>query len=329
MASAIDYPAGKVRANNGSYGLSSSGVLVVRSDQSSGSVHVILDVVGYFEGETAPVGSSWARRFGNSSDDRGQGVAVDDQSNVVVTGHFQGTTDFGGGSITSYAHPSMGPSRDMFVAAYGATGAYRWSRSVGGDSDEEGKAVATDAGGNVFVTGYQKSYSVNYGGGAHTSQGSSDFFLVKYSSTGGFAWSKTAGSTGYEGGTGIAADSGGNVFVTGGIDPGGVNFGGGALQSAGFQDVFLVKYSPAGAHLWSRRFGGTSSDSGAAVATDAAGNVLLTGTFEGSVDFGGGDSDERGHQGRLRREVQLLGRPPLVEAVRRFGLRLCDRDRSG
>jgi hypothetical protein len=88
---------------------------------------------------------------------------------------------------------------------------------------------------------------------------------------------------------GIAADTGGNVFVTGyfGVSSTGVNFGGGALFSAGLEDVFLVKYSATGGHLWSKRFGSTGSDVGMAVAADPVGNIYVTGTFQGSVDFGG------------------------------------------
>jgi hypothetical protein len=43
-----------------------------------------------------------------------------------------------------------------------------------------------------------------------------------------------------------------------------------------------------GAHEWSRRFGGASSDAATAVATDSRGNVLLAGYFATAIDFGGG-----------------------------------------
>ncbi len=40
--------------------------------------------------------------------------------------------------------------------------------------------------------------------------------------------------------------------------------------------------------LWCKQIGGTGNDVGKSVVTDAAGNVYLAGTFEGSVDFGAG-----------------------------------------
>ncbi|MBI2819399.1 MAG: hypothetical protein HYX73_05410, partial [Acidobacteria bacterium] len=41
-------------------------------------------------------------------------------------------------------------------------------------------------------------------------------------------------------------------------------------------------------HIWSRRFGSTSFDSGYGVAVDGNGNAVVTGAFNGTVDFGGG-----------------------------------------
>ncbi len=299
-ASAINYAAGKTRANNGSYALSTAGDLVLHCDQASGSVHVILDVAGYFEGQALPppVGSVWSRRSGDTSDDRAQAVAVDGQGRVAVTGHFDGTTDFGGGRVTSYTHPTLGPTVDLYVAEYASSGGYLWSRAIGSDGAEEGEGVAADTAGNVLVTGYQGSYSVDYGGGPQFDHGGNDIFIAKYSSTGSWVWSRTIGGTGYDQGNAIAADGSGNVFVTGYMGPssGGVDFGGGALSSAGLADVFLVKYSPSGQHLWSQRFGGSGNDTGMAVATDGTGNVFVTGSFEGSVNFGGGSLTSSGQR---------------------------------
>ena len=49
--------------------------------------------------------------------------------------------------------------------------------------------------------------------------------------------------------------------------------------------MFVAKFDAAGKHLWSQRFGDIGSY---AIAVDRADNVLVTGSFEGTVDFGGG-----------------------------------------
>jgi len=224
---------------------------------------------------------------------------VDGFGNVAATGHFNGTTDFGGGSVSSYVHPNLGPTTDIFVASYSPSGGYRWTRALGNDGTEEGKGVATDPAGNVLVTGYQGSYWVDYGGGPQTSASYTDIFIAKYSSAGGWVWSKTVGGYAYDQGNAIAADGAGNVLVTGyfgkaTIGDTGVNFGGGALFSAGGFDAFLVKYSVTGQHVWSKRLGGAGTDNGLAVGTDSAGNVYVAGTFEGAVDFGAGSVTSAG-----------------------------------
>jgi len=299
-ATAINYATGKTRANNGSYAIGPDGGLVLHCDQGSGGVHVILDVTGYYETTQTSGGtpSPWSRRAGDTSDDRGAAVAVDGQGRTAVTGHFDGRTDFGGGAVSSYAHPTLGSTVDVFVAEYSATGAYLWSRAIGSDGPEEGKGIGTDPSGNVLVTGYQGSYNVDFGGGAQFSHGGNDIFFAKYSSTGSWMWSKTIGGTGYDQGNAITADGAGNIFATGyiGTGSGGVDFGGGALMSAGMYDVFDAKYSPTGQFLWSARFGGTGNDQGMALSTDAGGNVFVIGSFEGTANFGGANLTSSGQR---------------------------------
>jgi hypothetical protein len=49
-----------------------------------------------------------------------------------------------------------------------------------------------------------------------------------------------------------------------------------------------MKYSPMGAHIRSKRLGGASVDDAFGVDVDAAGNILVCGSYLGSTDLGGG-----------------------------------------
>jgi hypothetical protein len=114
----------------------------------------------------------WSRRFGSTSKDSGNDVAVDKSGNVYATGHFVGTADFGGGGLASAG------TYDIFVASYTSTGQHRWSKRLGGTSTDYGYGVAEDGSGNVYLCGTFMD-TVDFGGGGLTSAGSSDIFLLK------------------------------------------------------------------------------------------------------------------------------------------------------
>jgi hypothetical protein len=74
------------------------------------------------------------------------------------------------------------------------------------------------------------------------------------------------------------------------------DFGGGAKVSTGGVDIFLAKYSSAGTHTWSKVFG-TSYGFGTShveLRWMPPGNIALTGSLLGPVNFGGGALAETG-----------------------------------
>ena len=223
----------------------------------------------------------WSRNFGGTSTDEANDIRIDGDGNVVITGKFWGTANFGGpASLTSNG------AYDVFVAAYDSDGSHIWSRGFGSTGGDDGRGVIFDADGNVLVTGYVAG-STDFGGGNLTVSGAADAFLAKYGPTGAHLWSDTHGGTGAEIGNAVAADGDGNVLLAGQFNGIG-NFGGANLVSAGNEDCFLAKYDANGAHQWSYRFGNVNHCIGWAVAADGAGNVVFTGQMTGNVDFGGG-----------------------------------------
>ncbi len=244
-----------------------------------------------FIAKYSPTGAHlWSQRFGDLFGDYtsegGYGLTTDAWGNVFVSGSFTGTVDFGGGPLVSPGGPPWDPHpSNAFVAGFSPEGTHLWSRGFGDYEDDYAYSIAADANGNVLVTGSFQG-SVDIGGGAMASAGSSDIFVAKYDTAGNHLWSHRFGSTGSDVGYSVATDGFDNLFVTGSFSNT-ADFGGGPLVCAGSSDIFVAKYDPAGVHLWSQRFGGNGSDIAHSIATDESNNVLLTGSFSDTADFGG------------------------------------------
>ncbi|XXX77583.1 hypothetical protein WMF30_02245 [Sorangium sp. So ce134] len=226
---------------------------------------------------------TWSRRYGGTNDQHVNGLAIDASDSLAVVGYFTGTLGLGGlcTSMTSAG------GYDAFVAKLDPTGVCLWSRRAGGLAEEQfGYGVASDPEGGVVATG-SFSGSADFGTGQKTSAGSTDMFIVKYDSDGVPAWCRTYGDTAGQTGYAAAIDSTGNVFVTG-YFLGSVTFGTSVLHSEGGYDVFIGKLDGDGVPLWGKRFGGAGDDFGAHVALDSEDNVIVTGSFAGPIDFGGG-----------------------------------------
>jgi hypothetical protein len=126
-------------------------------------------------------------------------------------------------------------------------------------------------------------------------------FIAKFSPDGTPIWSRSFQATDATGSTlyfivpqALATDAQGSLLLTGRFT-GYTNLGGNRLwagptsEELGYYGMFLARFSWEGHHLWSRDFPRDSGDSeGAALATDASGNVFLGGALGVNSDLGGG-----------------------------------------
>jgi Beta-propeller repeat len=227
----------------------------------------------------------WSKAWGTYTTDYGNSVATDGSGNVYLVGAPTAAgLDLGGGVL-----PSKG-SGDIILASYSPSGAHRWSKRLGGASNDQGSDIATDSSGNIYVTGYFQT-TVDLGGGALKSNGSADIFVASFTSSGLHRWSKSFGGTNVDMGFGITVDGSGNVYTTGKFYDT-INCGGGALTAKGNTDLFIVSYTSSGAHRWSKSFGGTGSDYGRAAAVDKGGNVYIVGGFSSTINLGTGHTSK-------------------------------------
>lgn len=89
----------------------------------------------------------------------------------------------------------------------------------------------------------------------------------------------------YEYGQGIAVDASCNIVVSGSF--GGTMDLGGLSISGQEEDVFVAKFDPSGQPLWGRVIGTEPFQGSAYAAVDAAGNVAVAGTYDGTIDIAG------------------------------------------
>jgi hypothetical protein len=221
----------------------------------------------------------WAKLFGDSLDQSGTAIAMEG-TNIFVAGRMNGTVDFGGGPVTSAG------GRDVFVVRLSGDGAHLGTKRLGGISDEQPADLAVAANGDVVVSG-NFTNAVDFGGGPLTSLGLNDAFLARYSLNGAFLWAKAFGDATDQIGTGVGIDSQGNVLALGQA-AGTVDFGGGPLTSAGLEDLWVAKFTPAGAHVWSKMYGSPQDQAARFLSVDASDNLVFTGATVGPVDFGAG-----------------------------------------
>ncbi len=109
------------------------------------------------------------------------GVAVDGSGNAHVTGAFEGTVDFDPGSGVDY-HTTNGHP-DVFLSKFDSSGDFQWARTWGGSGIDNGRGVAVDGSGNVYVTGFfEGTVDFDPGSGVdnQTSNGFWDAFLSKF-----------------------------------------------------------------------------------------------------------------------------------------------------
>ncbi len=187
----------------------------------------------------------WATRAGGSSDDSGNGVAVDGSGNVVVTGEFNSPTiSFGATTLTNATG-----SGDLFVAKLTPTGAWQWATGAGSSDDASGSSVAVDGSDNVVVTGFFRSPTITFGTITLTNAAALeyDIFVAKLTPTGAWQWATSAGSSDDDSGSSVAVDGSGNVVVTGFFASPTLTFGATTLTSAGgYSDIFLARLLPDG-----------------------------------------------------------------------------------
>jgi Ca2+-binding RTX toxin-like protein len=232
----------------------------------------------------------YAGYIGGDGDDVGYGIAVDGAGSAYVTGHT--------GSAETTFPVKVGPDltynggEDAFVAKVAAAGtSLVYAGYVGGTGGDSGRGIAVDSTGSAYAVGQtssdEGSFPVKVGPDLTFNGGVGDAFVAKVTAAGGgLVYAGYVGGAGTDFGYGIAADGGGNAYVTGTTDSTEATFPVTGGPDLTFNDVFdciacgdafAAKVNGAGSLDYAGYIGGGANDRGFGVAVDTAGNAYVTG----------------------------------------------------
>lgn len=201
----------------------------------------------------AQINVLWESRYTSAglNSDSGKEIAIDNSGNVYVTG-------------TSYTNSTNG--YDILTIKYDPLGNQLWTAiyNGSGSSLDEGRDIAVDKNGNVYVTGYTASTGPNY-----------DYVTIKYDANGTQQWATlyNGSGNGYDEAYSLAIDTSGNTYVTGSATVSG--------QGANFA---TIKYNSAGVQQWVTLYNGpgNSIDAATQIKLDNNFNVYVSGHSYGS-----------------------------------------------
>ena len=188
----------------------------------------------------------WTRTLDYGGEDYIAEIAVDASGNVL-----------GAGVSTNAAG-----NRDMRVFKLAAaTGAVAWSQAYDGGGHDEALALALDAGGNAYVTGYS------------TVGTTPNVRTIKYTAAGTAVWQQAIAGGRDDAGVSIAVNAEGHPFVLARV-----------MNAVGNYDFRTLRYSgDNGAVQWDRTFDGGVNEHPYQLALDGNGNVVVVGTSRGAT----------------------------------------------
>jgi len=206
----------------------------------------------------------WTKTYGGSDYDGGYSV--------------QQTTD-GGFIIAGYTDSYGAGYDDVYLIRTDENGDTLWTKTYGGDYSDGGSSVQQTTDSGFIIAGYTFSYGA--GGG--------DVYLIRTDVNGDTLWTKTYGGSDYDYSESVQQTTDGGFIIAGET----YSYG------TGKNDVYLIKIDSMGDVLWTRTYGGDSSDLGYSVQQTTDSGFIIAG-YTYSYGVGGGDvylirTDENGN----------------------------------
>ncbi|UCH14355.1 MAG: hypothetical protein JSV22_14805 [Bacteroidales bacterium] len=219
----------------------------------------------------------WQKSFGGSNNDYARSIQQTDDEGYIIAGYSN--------SIDGDVSGNHG-SLDYWIVKMDSTGIIDWQKSLGGSNNERAMSIQKTYDGGYIIAG--DSYSND--GDVSGNYGSSDYWIVKLTSTGNIDWQKSFGGSNYDYAMSIQQSNDDGYIIAGrsNSDDGDIS------ENHGNNDYWIVKLTSAGDLKWQKSFGGSEDDSAYSAKQTSDGGYIIAGdsfSNDGDVSGNHGNND--------------------------------------
>jgi hypothetical protein len=162
----------------------------VNFNKFNGPGTVALDSAGGFDAYLIKLDPSltlsFARRFGSKQTDFANGLAIDANNNLYVTGFEAGQSSFGTTGVgTNVLDTGNGVTNviNAFVLEVDSTGGFVQANGAGGSGQTDASAIAVNASGQIAITGFYTG-AVSFGTTSLGALGATQYFVARMTTGG-------------------------------------------------------------------------------------------------------------------------------------------------
>jgi len=276
------YVSGTTTANNSSY-------VTTGAHQTSIPPYAYLSTNGIIEKFDPDGKRLWGTYYGGEGSNSINGIKIDHQNNVLITGATQAQTNIS--TIGSY-QPNLTGYTDAFLVKFNDLGKRIWGTYFGGENGETANALALDDNDNIYITGNTNSKTAisinnNFQTQLNDSYSSNyDGFLTKFNSDGNVIWSTYIGGESQEDMKAIAVRN--NTVAIGGFSSSSTNISTpGVFQESHneISDGIVYKFSTSGQRKWSTYYGGEQIDEIYSIEIDDEDNIYIGGQTASKINM--------------------------------------------
>lgn len=184
----------------------------------------------------------WQRTIGGTNHD---------QSNCIIM------TNDGGFAAAGYTYSFAAGYEDMYIVKCTVSGSILWTKTIGGVNSDAARSIIQTSDGGYAIAGDTYDYSST----------TADWLIIRLDAAGNIQWTRTINRAAYDYACSIVQTNDGGFAISGVSATGGVFSG----------DMYVVKLSSAGNHLWSKTYGGTHDEVAYTIIKTSDGGLAFAG----------------------------------------------------